>query len=193
MWLGVSWGNKPWKDERIEYMQEVEDELSNKYKINTFMVKAAPGQSFAKQTLEGLQSMVVMVAFCSSQYGEKTGVGYETFEELKYAHENQIPIIPVRLCHVYPPQPQKEAKGKECPCCYTPRPERDDWGCGQNDLVLNKSLVYIDGMTAEGKYIPSKDLARKIHASLSKNDFIREVSTSFEGDACHMCTSCTIS
>ena len=74
MWLGVSWGNKPWKDERIEYMQEVEDELSNKYKINTFMVKAAPGQSFAKQTLEGLQSMVVMVAFCSSQYGEKTGL-----------------------------------------------------------------------------------------------------------------------
>ena len=192
--MGVCWGNKRWKEERIKYMEAVEYVLCNKYKINTFMVKAAAGQSFAQQTLQGLQGMVVMVAFCSSQYGEKTGVGYETFEELKYAHENQIPIIPVRLCHVYPPQPQKKANGEECPCCcYTPRPERDDWGCGQNDLVLNKALVYIDGLTAEGKYIPSKDLARKIHESLSENGFIRKVGTSFEDDACQLCTSCTIS
>ncbi|CAE7714712.1 unnamed protein product [Symbiodinium sp. CCMP2592] len=173
-------------------MQDVETVLSNKYPINTFMVKAAPGESFAKQTLEGLQGMAGMVAFCSSQYGEKTGVGYETFEELKYAHEHQIPVIPVRLCHAYPPQPQKIGEEAPC-CCHTPRPERDDWGCAQNELVLNKSLVYIDGLTAEGKYIPSTDLADKIHASLSNNGFIREVSSSFEGDACQLCTPCTIS
>ena len=176
-------------------MSTVENVLSDRYKINTFMVKAAPGQNFGAQTLAGLGGMAVMVAFCSSQYGEKTGIGYETFEELKFAHENDIPIIPVKLCNVYPPQPQKPAAcaKKYCPAPFSNMlpPERDDEGCGQNSFVLRNSLVYIDGLTQDGQYIPPADLARKIYESLNKNGFIQQVSLmSFDPKPR---TSCTIS
>eukprot|EP00438_Fugacium_kawagutii_P000293 Skav205254 [mRNA] locus=scaffold1841:20192:20734:- [translate_table: standard] len=180
-------------------MMEVEEVLVEKYQIMTFMVKAAPGKDFAELTQLGLDGMAAMVAFCSSNYGERTGSGYETFEELKYAHQKQIPIIPVKLCFDYPPQPQKVARCPICPwCTHWFPPERDDAGCAQNNFVLRQSLVYIDGLTEEGFYISPNDLARKIYESLRENGLIPKVTHSwdlpknvFTKD--HLGTSCTIS
>lgn len=52
-------------------------------------------------------------------------VGYESFLELEFAHQQRVPIIPLRLHQVYPPQPA------------------DEIGRFQNRFVLKPSLVYI--------------------------------------------------
>ena len=76
-----------------------------------------------------------MVAFCTDHYGQKTNVGYETFLELKTAHEKDIPIIPIQLCEIYPPEPP------------------DEEGRKQNWFVLGKSRIKI-------KDVGSKDPTR---------------------------------
>lgn len=112
----------------------------------TFMVDAKPGQSFAKQTLEGLVGARVLVAFCTADYGEKTGVGYETFVELRYAYENHLPIIPLKLCTVWPPQPP-DLEGK-----------------AQNRIVFTQGLVYIEDIYMKAP----KMVAEKIEFSLNE-------------------------
>ena len=68
-----------------------------------------------------------MVTFCTSEYGAYTGVGYETFHELEFAHDHRLPLFPIRLCEQWPPAPQNNERG-----IY------------QNQLVFKNGLVYID-------------------------------------------------
>jgi hypothetical protein len=95
--------------------------------VPTFMVEAKPGQSFAELTRMGLGRAKGMVAFCTAEYGAYTGAGYETFRELEYAHDKELPLIPIKLCEVWPPAPTDN--------------ERGTW---QNKLVFTNGLVYID-------------------------------------------------
>ena len=75
--------------------------------VPTFMVEAKPGQSFAELTRMGLGRAKGMVAFCTAEYG----AGYETFRELEYAHDKELPLIPIRLCEVWPPAPTDNERG----------------------------------------------------------------------------------
>jgi len=54
-------------------------------------------------------------------------VGYETFHELEFAHENELPLFPIRLCEQWPPAPQNNERGT----------------C-QNKFVFKKSLVFAE-------------------------------------------------
>lgn len=113
--------------ERLEYIKDVKDELASRG-IETFMVEEPAGGRFGQATMEGVVKMKVMVAFCVDDYGAKTGAMYETYWELLYAWENQVPIIPVKLYEGdWPPMPPDEA------------------GRIQNKYVFSKSLIYIDG------------------------------------------------
>ena len=94
--------------------------------VPTFMVEAKPGQSFAELTRMGLGRAKGMVAFCTAEYGAYTGAGYETFRELEYAHDKELPLIPIKLCEVWPPAPTDN--------------ERGTW---QNKLVFPNGLMYI--------------------------------------------------
>ena len=89
--------------------------------------EATVGQSFADVTWKGLYHAKGMVTFCTSEYGAYTGVGYETFYELEFAHDRRLPLFPIRLCDEWPPAPQNNERG-----IY------------QNQLVFKKSLVFID-------------------------------------------------
>ena len=95
--------------------------------IPVFMADATVSQSFADLTRIGLARAKGMVAFCTSEYGAYTGVGYETFHELEFAHDHQLPLFPIRLCEQWPPAPQHNERG-----IY------------QNQLVFRNGLVYID-------------------------------------------------
>ena len=92
------------------YMKLVKAELDAKG-VDTFMVQGAPGERYGPKTQYGLYYAKAMLAFCSEEYGARTGVGYETYMEVKYAHEQHIPIIPIKLCEPYPPEPSDE-KGR---------------------------------------------------------------------------------
>ena len=95
--------------------------------VPVFMVEATVGQSFADVTRIGLGRAKGMVTFCTSEYGAYTGVGYETFHELEFAHDHRLPLFPIRLCEQWPPAPQNNERG-----IY------------QNQLVFKNGLVYID-------------------------------------------------
>ena len=73
----------------------------------------------------------IMLALCTSTYGEKTTGTYETYMELKYAreHPREVTLVPVKLHPKYPPEP--------------PGPEE---GRNQNQVVFSPSLIYINGI-----------------------------------------------
>lgn len=69
----------------------------------------------------------VPVLFCLSLVSQLASqVGYETFRELEFAHQQNLPLIPVRNHRVYPPQPSDSEMGRY-----------------QNRFILKPTLVYI--------------------------------------------------
>ena len=134
-------------------MNEVKEALQE-IGIRTFMVDAKPGESFGEQTSAGLFRAAAMVAFCTSQYGERTGAGYETYEELKHAHESngRIYLIPLKLNRLYPPQP----------------PDAD--GRALCQLVFSRSKVFINGLEEQDGVLlrkPAEQVAAEIRQALS--------------------------
>jgi len=75
--------------------------------LSPYIVTAGIADNFGPMTQVGLRKMYVMVCFIQSGgvYGEKTDSPYCTYFELKSAWDKQIPVIAVRLCDQYPPEP----------------------------------------------------------------------------------------
>merc|ERR1740124_774190 len=72
--------------------------------VNSFMVETTGvGDTFGKQTVDGLNRMYAMVAVCYEDYGEKTDSSYCSFYELEYALGHNIPVLPIKLCEEWPP------------------------------------------------------------------------------------------
>eukprot|EP00439_Symbiodinium_sp_Y106_P066693 s1084_g10.t3 len=145
--------------DKVAYMRDVEKELQ-KCGIRTFMVKAGAGQDFGVLTAMGLQRARAMVAFCTSTYGERTRAGYETYQELKYVHENgedgaKIALLPIKLAKVYPPCPPDEVGRSLC------------------TLAFPRSLVYVDGL-AGTSYKQAEDVAKLIVESLRHMNLLHE-------------------
>ena len=93
----------------------------------------------------------IMLALCTSTYGQKTTGTYETYMELKYAreHPQDVTLVPVKLHSTYPPEP--------------PGPEE---GRIQNKVCFSPSLIYIDGIeeTSNGAFckVNPEQLAAKV-------------------------------
>lgn len=113
-------------EENVKLIQEVKEELHAKG-VPVYMVQAGSGQTFNERTMKGMYFAKKMAAFCTDDYGAKTGAGYETYFELQKAREKQVSIIPIRLSKVWPPQPDLHGPGTI-----------------QNDYVFGKGLLYID-------------------------------------------------
>ena len=143
----------PW-DRRLRivaYMKEVKSQLETR-NVPVFMVDASTGQDFGQMTWEGLYCAKGMVAFCTSEYGAYTGVGYETFYELEFAHQNQLPLFPIRLCDQWPPAPQNNERGT----------------C-QNKFVFKKSLVFAE----DRQMTNARGVADKIAESVARLGIFR--------------------
>ena len=92
----------------LQYMEEVKRLLDSK-DVPVYMVKTrGPGDEFGTLTMLGLYRARGLIAFCTADYGARTGIQYETFKELEYAHQNHLHIIPVQLCENFPPMPEDE-------------------------------------------------------------------------------------
>ena len=121
-------------------MKEVKSQLEARH-VPVFMVDASTGQDFGQITCEGLYRAKGMVAFCTSEYGAYTGVGYETFYEL------ELPLFPIKLCDQWPPAPQNNERGT----------------C-QNKFVFKKSLVFAEDLQMTN----AKGVADKIAESVAR-------------------------
>ena len=112
-------------EKKCEYMKSLKRVLEGKG-VPCYLVEAGPGAEFGSQTMEGLACVKAMLAVCCEDYGEYTGARYETYHEVRYAWDHQLPIIPLRLCEVYPPQPDRA-------------------GAIQNGFVFHNKLGFIEG------------------------------------------------
>lgn len=73
--------------------------------LKVYMVDPASKEEFSKATMQSLYHMKTMIAFCTSEYGVKTSSSYSSHYDLKYAHENEKHILPIRVscCEEWPP------------------------------------------------------------------------------------------
>ncbi|CAE7208277.1 SYT4 [Symbiodinium sp. CCMP2456] len=135
-------------EEKIEYMKRVK-ELLDDQGVPTFMVEAqGAGDTFGDKTVLGLYQAKALVAFCTADYGAKTGAQYETYVELQYAHQEKLPIIPVQICDTFPPKPD------------------DLEGQAQNHFVFRSDIIRIMDV---GMSNPSK-VASDIHQDETPTD-----------------------
>ena len=116
-------------DWKARFAEDVAAELRNAG-VNVYIVNATAGQDSKNicRWYKGCYEMSAMLAVCFDDFGEQTESSYSCFEEIKYAREKHIPIIPLRLSQNWPPEPPDKA-GKE-----------------QNKIVFNPSLVFVDGI-----------------------------------------------
>ncbi len=116
------------------------------------MVNAGAGQAFGTQVNSGLTNMEVLLAVCSSNYGEKTQSSYSTYRELKHAFEHHVPIFPLKLCDAWPPRPPKDHDG-------------GSEGWEQNNVVFTKDLIYHEWSK---KKWDAAECAKEVKAGLEK-------------------------
>lgn len=114
------------KPEIVKYMEDVKKGLDEKG-VKTFMVQCKEGEDFARATIRGLGGAWAMIVFGTSEYGAKTGAGYETYEELRYAHQKKLPLFPIQLCERWPPEPKDKDGGRE--------------GKDQNSFMLRDTVI----------------------------------------------------
>ena len=111
----------------------------------------------AQQYLEKIREGGVLLPVCSSDYAESDGTDYNSYFELKFAYDNEIPVWPLRMQNIYPPIPAWGSKNS-----------KDPSGDGPAMIALaigsrSKSLQYLDcrGKTAlEIAEAISKDLEK---------------------------------
>lgn len=115
--------NKP---EIVKYIKDVKRGLDEKG-VKTYMVNCKEGEDFSEATMEGLADAYAMVVFGTSEYGAWTGAGYETYEELRFAHQQKLPLFPIQLCERWPPEPKDSDGGKK--------------GKAQNLFVLRSTVI----------------------------------------------------
>ena len=84
-------------------------ELLTKHKFEVLMVDADAGDDFGDLTMEYLHRVEhekgVMLAVCTAHYGEMTASKFSSHEEVKYARNQGLQVIPLRVVDTYPPEP----------------------------------------------------------------------------------------
>ncbi len=115
--------------------------------VEVFMVDACAGDKFGEQVMTSLHHMTTLVAFCSSNYGAKTGNVYSTYHELKYANEHKKHILPIKICNEWPPAPS------------------DYEGRSQNDFVFGKDMLYLDW---SGREWDAAECAKEVKAAFDR-------------------------
>lgn len=84
---------------------------SHAEKLRPYIVEAKCGQEFGEMTDFGLANMYAMVCVAYDDYGQKTGSPYCSFCEIRYARNEGIPMLPVKMCKEWPPQTPHDHDG----------------------------------------------------------------------------------
>ena len=70
---------------------------------------AGAGESFGKLTAQYLRRLKrengIMLAVCTSDYGEMTASPYSSFAELEYAQEYKLDVLPLQVEEEWQPNP----------------------------------------------------------------------------------------
>ena len=103
------------------------------------MVSASGSDDFGDMTVKCLGEIKskqgVMIAVCTPHYGEKTKSPYSSNAELRFALDEGIKVLPLKVADVYPPEPPG---GPGHP--FDP----DDTAKTMCMMVFKGSVVYLD-------------------------------------------------
>ena len=73
------------------------------------MVSVGGVEDFGDYTIEYLGDLKdrkgVMMAVCTPHYGEKTSSPYSSYAELRFALDEGITVLPLKVADIYPPEP----------------------------------------------------------------------------------------
>ena len=141
-------------EEKLEYMRRVKELLEAK-QVPVFMVRTqGAGDRYGPQTDMGLYEAKALLAFCTSDYGAKTGAEYETYIELQYARQKKLIIIPVQLCSTFPPQPS------------------DKEGRAQNDVALWNDVIRIEDIGMQEPERVAEEVAKAWTTWIARPDMV---------------------
>ena len=124
---------------------------------NLVCLLVGAGTSFGEMTLDYLYRLQkengVMLAVCTSDYGEKTDSPYSTYHELKLAKEYDVDVLPLQV----------EDNWKPCPPCGEGHFDHAKSALKFIHAVFIPSIVRID---CRNKAV--QEIAREIAATLRK-------------------------
>jgi small GTP-binding protein len=66
--------------------------------ISTFLCAVHPGGDIRREIVNALSSCQLAIILGTKTYGKDTGVGYSTFEELRFIHGERKPFFLVKMC-----------------------------------------------------------------------------------------------
>ena len=129
---------------------------------NILMVSVDAGQDFGTMTMQYLnkikESNGVMIALCTKNYGEKTASSYSSHEELIYALDSKLEVLPLRLEDTYPPEPD----------CGPNHPhDKNRVAMGLIGMIFKSSVVFED---CRGK--SSDEIADILQNKLISRDYM---------------------
>ena len=88
--------------------REVHKQLMD-HNFKSLMVSAGGADDFGDLTIEYLGELKdkhgVMIAVCTPNYGEITKSPYSTHSELRFAMDEGVKVLPLKVADVYPPEP----------------------------------------------------------------------------------------
>ena len=113
--------------------------LLTQHNFENLMVSAGGSDDFGVMTLKCLGEVEskrgVMIAVCTANYGEVTSSPYSSHTELRFALDEKVKVLPLKVANIYPPQPPG---GPGHP--FDP----DDTAKTLCKLVFRGSVVYLD-------------------------------------------------
>ena len=83
--------------------------LLTEHNFNCRIVSAGGADDFGELTMEYLGELRerngIMIAVCTPHYGEKTSSPYSSNAELRFALDEGITVLPLKVADIYPPEP----------------------------------------------------------------------------------------
>jgi hypothetical protein len=69
--------------------------------ISTFLCAVHPGGDIALEIVNALRNCQLAIIMGTKTYGKDTGIGYSTFEELRFIHGQKKPFFLVKMCEKF--------------------------------------------------------------------------------------------
>ena len=119
------------------------------HSFNVLMVEAKGGDDFGKTTMKFLNQTHtkrgVVIPVCTWHYGEKTSSTFSSFDELRYAQDYRLDLLPLRMEDVWPPQP---------PCGTEHEFDKDGDALDLIKMAMRPAIAYIDAWMFCRLYMP---------------------------------------
>ena len=131
---------------------------------NILIVDAKAGTDYGLLTMQYLNKVReekgVMLSVCTPHYGEKTASPYSSHQELIYALDNKLEVLPLKVNEIYPPMP---------PCGPNHRFDKARIAPGLISMIFKSSVVFVDCV---GK--TEAEIAIAVEERLRKQDYVEE-------------------